>query len=61
MHPTFRACIVFLVGKSEFNFADQKSLQYEIHTLQSTLKILRLTFEDLQAGVRLNGNRELFL
>ena len=59
----FRAAIVFVVtGRAEFNFADQRSMQYEIHDLDPKLPIKRVQFDRLNnSNLRVDADRRLFM
>lgn len=56
-----RAQIAFLVNKSERNLGDQRLLEYEIISKESNVKIIRLTFEQIDKYAKLDADKRLFL
>lgn len=52
------AAVLFLVGKTEANFADQRALQYEVHALDPRVTIVRATFDDVYDSLPLRCERE---
>lgn len=46
--------------KNETNIGDQRLLEFKCVELDSRLKIIRLSFDDLSENIRLDSEKKLF-
>ena len=58
----YRSAIVYVTSNTDFNVADQRCLQYDIHELQPSIPVMRVTFDDLLNHMTLDeSDRRLYM
>lgn len=54
--------VILTVGSKEFNFADQRSLQYDIHNLNKRITVKRVPIGTLSPqNLKVDANKKLFM
>jgi len=56
-----RAVILFLVAAVERNVYDQRSLEYHIYEINSRVKVIRRTLQQIRTGGHLSPSNQLIV